>query len=81
MTKVEKIKALKANYFEDMTLGQICLELEKLGIKPNEFKYRENVTICLADYDEYGDWYEYQIEITDGKCVWSELVEGQVYGY
>ena len=33
MTKVEKIKALKANYFEDMTLGQICLELEKLGYK------------------------------------------------
>ena len=81
MKKIEKIKKLRANYFEDMTLGQICLELEKLGIEPNAFQYRPSTTICLADYDEDGYWYEYQIDITDGKCVWSEMVEGQVYGY
>ena len=81
MKKIEKIKKLRANYFEDMTLGQICLELEKLGIEPNAFQYRPSTTICLADYDEDGYWYEYQIDITDGKCLWSELVEGQVYGY
>lgn len=81
MKKIEKIKKLRANYFENMTLGQICLELEKLGIEPNTFPYRPSTTICLADYDEDGYWYEYQIDITDGKCLWSELVEGQVYGY
>lgn len=81
MKKVEKIKALTVNYFEDMSIAQVCLELERLGIEPNDFTYKANTTICLADYDEDGYWYEYQIDITGGKCSWSELVEGQVYGY
>lgn len=81
MTKVEKIKRLATNHFEDMSLGQVCLELEKLDIKPDVFEYKPNVTISLADYDNDGHWYEYQIDITNGKCLWSELVEGQVYGY
>lgn len=79
--KVQKIKALKVNQFEGMTLGQVCMELERLGIEPNPFQYKSSVTICLTDYDDEGYWYEYQIDITDGKCLWSELVEGQEYGY
>ena len=81
MKKTEKIKALAVNYFEGMSIAQVCVELERLGIEPNSFAYRPSTTICLADYDEDGYWYEYQIDITDGKCLWSELVEGQVYGY
>lgn len=79
--KVQKIKELKVNQFEGMSIAQVCMELERLGIEPNTFKYRANTIICLADYDNDGYWYEYQIDITDGKCLWSELVEGQVYGY
>ena len=81
MKKTEKIKALAVNYFEGMSIAQVCMELERLDIEPNAFQYRPSTTICLADYDEDGYWYEYQIDITDGKCLWSELVEGQVYGY
>ena len=79
--KAQKIKELKVNQFEGMTLGQVCMELEKLGIEPDAFQYKASTTICLSDYDDDGYWYEYQIDITDGKCLWSELVEGQVYGY
>lgn len=81
MKKAEKIKALTVNYFEDMSIAQVCAELEKLGIEPSEFIYKANTTISLADYDDEGYWYEYQIDITDGRCAWSELVNGQVYGY
>ena len=79
--KAQRIKELKVNQFEGMSIAQVCMELERLGIEPNAFQYKANTTICLADYDDNGYWYEYQIDITDGKCLWSELVEGQVYGY
>lgn len=79
--KVQKIKELKENQFEGMTLAQVCMELEKLGIEPNAFPYKPNTTIYLADYDEDGYYYEYQISFIYNECIWSELVEGQGYGY
>ena len=80
MTTVEKIKALKTNQFEGMSLGRVYYELDQLGIKPAQFNYNSNVIIRLGEYDDEGYWHEYHIDITDGICLWSELVT-EVYDY
>lgn len=72
--RVRKIKNLKNNQFQYRTVAEVCMELEKLGIQPDEFIYRQDVTICLSDYDEDNNYIEYQIDFSCGTCNWSEFV-------
>ena len=72
-------RTLTDGQFDNKTLATVCLKLEQMGFELN-FKYRPNTTIELGDYDNDGNWFEYQIDFTDGICGWSEWVETP-YGY